>query len=585
MNSHLAHRAAMRTAQPSFFTSLAILLGIFLATLAPARAQDPSIVCPTIRALSVGLGQGLPLPFEFDNPTDFTVTFTIQDNTPNLFNLPSPLIDPRYGKIVLAPHSHRQILDHAFPIPPLTTTGSDRLVLDVFGNGALPPIYKVWGPWKCEYDLTIVPPSDFVEIPVRFCAVEGSPQAHGVTGPGSNNGVFRTVPAPRLMEMLQKLDDQIYFPQAHTLFRHALAGQGIPVIDDPDGTHGVELPGEFEDDLLSSNLRNATAQCELAWSRLYPGQRGTILINATNLDGGGVQGVTPSLKNALGRIGPLLCAFPETLPVDVLDGIQRLATYDPDACPTGRRCPVGKPADYLHTIGHEIGHSLGLGHGNGVDDNGDGSPAGTAGKRLYDGYCDPKGTDPRNSDFPYEDLGGTATSLMDYTGDTKISPLQRETLRHVGKLVPGAIFTDVNDPAGWIVAPLRACEPHCERPGDLNLIKAGFAETPRLAATALTQTLRGPLPDGVENEYLTFVDLDAKPSTGCDPATLFPDQPGFAGAELVSRVAVSGGAGGRAVATFWRCARGAFTALTDPGIEGRVFAPSVSERQGQALSR
>ncbi len=75
---------------------------------------------------------------------------------------------------------------------------------------------------------------------------------------------------------------------------------------------------------------------------------------------------------------------------------------------------------------------------------------------------------------------------------------------------------------------------------------------------------------------------DAKPSTGCDPATLFPDQPGFAGAELVSRVAVSGGAGGRAVATFWRCARGAFTALTDPGIEGRVFAPSVSERQGQA---
>src|SRR5262245_60485008 len=97
---------------------LALLAAVGLA--APAvRAPSPSIVCAPGGDLTVELGEGMPLPLEFNNPTDFTVTFYVMDLAPDLFDFLdlSPLTDPRYGTIVVAPHSSRTIPNHAFPIP------------------------------------------------------------------------------------------------------------------------------------------------------------------------------------------------------------------------------------------------------------------------------------------------------------------------------------------------------------------------------------------------------------------------------------------------------------------------------------
>jgi len=206
----------------------------------------------------------------------------------------------------------------------------------------------------------------------------------------------------------------------------------------------------------------------------------------------------------------------------------------------------------------------------------DGEKAGTLGKRLYDGYCDPLGVNDR--DFPVEDTGTTARSLMDYTESSTIAPLQKETLRALAKLVPGASFTNVNDPAGSLVAPPRACEPACGLPLDLFLTEAGMAQTPPLAVTTFWHAIRGPLPESTSNDYLAFVDLDDDSSTGCDPSALFPGHAGFSGAELVSQVTVSTvGGGEQATPTVWRCQGGSFEQLSDPAIEALVLKPGTAD--------
>ena len=554
------------------------LLLLFLLAPPPARAQDPSIVCPPNRNLSVELGQGLPLPIGFENPTEYTVTFTIQNDYSNLFNFPNQLGDPRVGRVVLAPHTSRSIPDHAFPIPPSTPLGTDRLVLDVFGKGSLPPIYKIWGPFQCEYDLTVVPPIDFIQIPVRWCVVEGSPQAQGVSGPKSHGGVVQTVPGTKLLGLLQLANDQIFFPQSHVLFRNASAPRGIPVIDDPDGTKFLEVPGEVE---IGSGVSKVATPCEQAWSQLYPEQRGTVLVNATLLDKGIILGAAPSLKSDLARIAPTLCRFPAMLDVAALGSIQSVAIHDLDRCSSRSYCPPPTRESVALTLSHELGHSLALGHGDGLDNNGDGAPAGTPGRRLYDTYCDPRGVVSADYDFPVEDQGAAGRSLMNYTNSTTITPLQKETLRSLAKLVPGATFVNVNDPAAALIAPSRACEPDCRLPGDVFLTRAGMAETPPLAITSFWHSVRGPIPDRATNEYLAFLDLDSDSASGCDPAALFADQPGFSGAELVSRVSLSTVSGAeRVTPSAWICQGGSWIEIHDPALAAQVIRPGIADRSG-----
>jgi hypothetical protein len=560
----------------------AFALLALLCAAPPARAQDPSIVCGATGDVTVELGQGLPLPIEFRNPTDFTVTFDIFDQTSDIFNFPPMMTDPRVGTVVMPPHSPpRPIPGHAFPIPSLTPIGTDRVVIDVFGKGKIPPVFRTWGPFRCELNLTVIPPRDFIQVPVRWCIVEGSPQARGVRGP-TFSGRFRTLPSPRLIERLALLNDQIYLPHTHIIFRHALAPHGIPIIDDPDGQHIGEQLGDLKIDFRGRNFDAAIFQCEQAWNLIYPDWPGTILINATILDGGAKLGVTPGFSDFdLMAIRPTLCNHPASLKVADLLSIQAVAMQDFETCPSGNCDPDGNS---IKTLGHELGHSLALGHGDGLDNNRDGEPAGIRGRRLYDRHCDPLGVNEH--DFPLEDVGTTAGSLMDYSAGTTISPLQRETLRAMAKLVPAARFTGVDDPAGLLVAPYRTCDPECGPAADLSLTRAGMAQTPALGATAFWHSVREPQPADTTNEHWTFLDLDDDPATGCDPAALSPGDPGFAGAELVARVSVSTTGGTeRATPTVWRCQGGSLVELGDPAITAKVMKPGVTDLRGSTMTQ
>lgn len=84
------------------------------------------------------------------------------------------------------------------------------------------------------------------------------------------------------------------------------------------------------------------------------------------------------------------------------------------------------------TLSHELGHALYLHHGNGFDDDGNGSPAGMKGRKRFDYYCD---QEERRA------ISGTceqAGSLMSISGGCSIlRPLQVDIARHVASVYPG----------------------------------------------------------------------------------------------------------------------------------------------------
>ena len=99
-------------------------------------------------------------------------------------------------------------------------------------------------------------------------------------------------------------------------------------------------------------------------------------------------------------------------------------------------------------LAHELGHNLFLSHGNGLDDDGNGRPAGTTGTKRYDQYCDPAWLQaPANVELvedrltPYVNCV-KSSSLMTRSvnsGCSQLQPLQVETARGVALVHPGAV--------------------------------------------------------------------------------------------------------------------------------------------------
>jgi hypothetical protein len=559
----------------------------------PARGDHTNLPAPEafcgfkgVRDLILRHGDKLPLPIHYENATDLTYTFAIEDFYTNIFHFPE-LLGPALTEfaqshpdrdrkinvpLVLGPHSLDTFDELGYTIPDSFPVGTDFVRLVVIAARDHGPLNGGQYVATCEYNLTVIPRipngQDLITVPVRWCATEGSPKAkdEGKLGPTSNGGKIQTLvgkPLRALLGLLQQVNDQMFVPQSdtHILFRHANASLGIPVIDDPDGTAEGGALGDLGSD--NAAFDKAIEKCKQAWYMLDPAQRGTPLVNIGQF----LNTNPPKPEGAAGRFGvdlavvrPQLCKSPAELEPAWLDSRQGVVVYDP-------YWPHPQDTTALITLGHELGHSLGLGHGDGLDNDLDGDPIGAPGRRLYDEICD----------GVLEDAGTTAHSLMDAIPRLKtITPLQRETLRSIAKLVPGATFTNVNDPGGSLIALPRACEPACGLPPDLFLTEAAMAEPPSLGVTSFWHSVRGPLPANATSDYLAFVDLDNDSTTGCDPSALFSSHTGFAGAELALRVRVTTvGGGEQAVPAVWRCQGGSLQQLVDPAIHAQVVKPGA----------
>lgn len=512
----------------------------------------------TIPGGKIELGQMIPLPRTYYAGGSYNepdVTFTITMNENRLFG-PEHVV---YTETVPSGMSKRYydaapgvFVDYGTP-----AGITDTVVLTVTTNvsGVIA---------QCSQELTVVLPEemqDLIQIPVRWGVVEGSPEA---TVDGIEHKAGERVPGAEFIKILEGVN-AIWVPQAHIAFRSAPA-DGIPVVADPQYT-----PGSYNElgDLdaarsafgMCLEAQDAELEVEKAWQDMAPSQKGIVAVMARHLDYGETKGVaTPLDKSVISRLNK----HPRVdLKVSDVSGGYVLV-----------QSAQFSYADYSKMLAHELGHTFLLGHGDGLDNNGDGLQPPTPGPRLFD-FTDPLGLAQTDSLYvpPVEDQGTTAHSLMDYSSDTTLTALQIEQAREVAKLIPGAVFDAAKDPQGVLVSSSTWAPSPSGIPGDIAIAKAEVAETPGLQSTSFSHTLWGPLPPEARNDYLFFADLDNNPLTGAAPAAL-GFSTSFQGAELVTRVAVEGGV---ATPTVWQYLGGTLQQVSNPGITAVAYTPFDAE--------
>lgn len=409
--------------------------------------------------------------------------------------------------------------------------------------------------------------NDVIQVPMRWCAVEGSPQASG-RSPGE------LVSADGILDSMRDTNLSITLPEALVLLVPADAPNGIPVVPDPN-TEGHGL-GDIAVAGLSAELTEVWGSCEQAWANLYPEQTGIVAVNANVIIGAGVDtgGAAPSVPKALwvaspiqftGQRGDDLCGSPRNItPADVLPML-KVIVYDPELFGSAYTKESLHPEKVL---AHEVGHALMLPHGNGLDDDGDGLLPPDPGERRFDEYCDAQG---ENEDQPFVSCEETG-SLMLGNQCRAIRPLQDELLRAVAKLVPGSVFFEEQGPsAGSMVASTDPCFADCPLPADLTLFKFELTSATDGVHQYLT-TVMGPFSASEDTQYITYLDSDADQLTGCDPQAI--DLPEFVGADVAIEVEVSAETQ-RPAARFWTCRESSFEPINDRRMSASAYTTSA----------
>lgn len=440
---------------------------------------------------------------------------------------------------------------------------------------------------SCTFQLTLLPKggmASLILVPVRWCAVEGSPQAEG-----HKAGEFAR--GDNLFALLRSMN-AIWLRGA--LIKFIPAYGNIPVIaepinnpvyqhTDPDPTK-VQL-GDLE---TPSGIGSgggheplARMECENAWAAPeLKNQKGTIAVNYRATTLGGTlrpdilgQSFVPDANLLIsGMRSNDLCFHPRNLTLPDITPCQVVFVEDQGIYPALVDKITNKNEDPAVQLAHELGHSLLLGHGLGVDPDNEGLLPPTPGPRRFDCYCDPEG--PVGGDQnPTDQTGLSGCSIVQEGASCGgITPLQAEQVREIALLVPGAVFATAADPSGELIAALPGANP---KPADVQIVRGQISENPSNQITALQVALSGAIPLAVTNEYVFFVDRDDDATTGCDPSSLgFPT--GFQGAELVVRLFVGlAGEFQTVVPTVWTCQNGSLVQVNDPNIRASSFTQNT----------
>lgn len=447
-----------------------------------------------------------------------------------------------------------------------------------------------------------------IRVPIRMCAVQGSPVTQDPAHPGmffGPNGSAGTDQS--LLNLLQRADDQAWLPGADILFQaqpYPFRTGHFPIIPDPrpPGTGPNAGHGQLGDidvhktfgGVISDERDEAVASCQAAWEKpaIASGVAplpGIIVVIAREFvdDVYGLEtpyaGFTPAVSVTLQRSPPPgvrandLCSYPRHLTRS--DVLPEASVVMIDPFFFGRNGTYFLSSDSANTLAHELGHALMLGHGNGLDPDKDGMFPPDEGSRNFDTYCDPQGGD---LDPPGYTGCGSLMSLS--SACFTITPLQREAARDVAVLEPGAWF----HPGGGCITCWWPIPPSFPPPCLLQvncLSSAAMTQDYETQLATFAHTFFGVLPSNANNRYAFFVDADNTPATGCAPSTLgFPTA--FQGAELVTSVSVKVASGAQqVVATVWQCRAGQFAQVVDPQIQARVDTYTSAEQGDMSFSQ
>jgi len=281
-----------------------------------------------------------------------------------------------------------------------------------------------------------------IVVPVCTCIVRGAiwtkdpnPPANTPIPPGEGGYWIHTATQTLTDEVNQLVYDannNVWIPGADiAMFPLTDKSDGyIKVIDDPDLSAGKY--GDIEGTIAGGEL--VAGKCRAAWAGTIT-QDGLVLVvcrKIINNDGSATpeSGFADPYAAVLARNGGAdLCSFPRNLTKDDVKD-KYIIIQDPLLLGLAGQRGNGIP---FVILAHEFGHVLMLGHGDGLDNDGNGKLPPDAGPRLFDQSCDVP-------EFNQYDILGKTTSLMDtYVESVKtITPLQRECARTVAPLLPGA---------------------------------------------------------------------------------------------------------------------------------------------------